>query len=154
DPLANHVAAVVHPGLGVTLAVQDAAGLKTAFDYDTFGRLRARRDPSGAATSVTYSRGSEPYSVIEARSGNDGSTSSRAFDRRGRNLRTAFSGFDAKTIVVDRTFDAKGRVTTVTRPRIPALNDTSYYESQVTYDNLGRILSVAHDDPNKSKTFS
>jgi RHS repeat-associated protein len=134
---------------GVMHTAVDENNQQTTYDYTDpyFWRLDEVTYPDGGATSWTYNTTSTPWNVValtKVATGIDMGTET-VFDGLGRVSQTEklydLSGDDT----VEATYDALGRVATVTNPHrsgsSPTDGTTSY-----NYDALGRILKLTRPD--------
>jgi YD repeat-containing protein len=139
-----------HSGLGVLAAVRDANGLKTEYRYDGFGRLRFIDAPDDADVELHYDKdgfGNPRISTYPR----GGSATHVYYDRLGRETAREWEDFSGSLVGTEITYDALGRVSSVSRPhhigvqsghRYVPLIDADFYE----YDNLNRVRRLRHKD--------
>lgn len=170
-PISHVTKQSVHPGLGVTYAVEDPNNQVTAFNFDAFGRPRRvdlRDDqvpqmfPSRNFLRTDYLRPDHPdaspclagdlsataaFRSVERVSISGGMVTLRCFDRLGRLAREVTKVSDADWAYVDTTFfnDFPDRTYEVTRPR--RLSEPRVIATQNAYDNAGRVVSVSSARP-------
>ncbi|MGG7607027.1 NBR1-Ig-like domain-containing protein [Massilia sp. BKSP1R2A-1] len=148
------------PATGVLVELLDANSVKTSWEANGFGRVtRAltpdgnetryyRKDcqqacPLGATVAVVTERfrGTDRISVPEV----------AYLDNVGRIVRSKSWGFDGEPVVMDKRYDAKGRLQETDRPRKE--NESAYFSQRFGYDNLDRITSISSfDESNELRT--
>ncbi|WP_433017977.1 polymorphic toxin type 17 domain-containing protein [Kribbella sp. CA-294648] len=128
------------PILGVPKVAVDINDLRTDVTYDTLGRVRKVRAPSGAEQTTAY--GTEPVGgeILPKITVTDGSGAMResVLDRFGRVKFDRFKGFDGKVRQSENTYEAAGNLTQHTDP--VTVGSTAAITRTVTaYDDTGRI---------------
>lgn len=135
---------VVHPGLGVALQSSDANGLVTEYDVDGFGRARTVRFPDGSTRRFRYGKeATYPLKVTATETSGQVTTTYR--DRLGRDVRVRRETVSGNDALVDTSYDAFGRVRSVTRPYFAGASPIPY-ATQLDYDALSRPLRVGRHD--------
>ena len=127
---------------GVLTSETDHSGLTTTYEYDGFGRQIKATYPDGRYAVKTYqwAGGYGPngavYYTYEEISGE--SPVWTWYDGLGRELRTAYYGFDdSKKIWVDTDYNSKGQIESISKPYFA--NGTKEPAETYTYDNYGRV---------------
>ncbi len=116
--------------------------LKTAYQYDGFGRLIKTTYPDGTYTvnALQWRNSDGPanakyYSYTETTGESPQWT---WYDKLGREIRKDYFGFDtSKKIGIETTYDSKGRLFTTSRPFY--IGGASVVENRYTYDSFGRV---------------
>ena len=137
-----------HPGLGVQAAALDANGIKSRWQYDTFGRLK-RSEPGGAeASSMSYLAPKAPvigppgYSLELMQAGDSGWKISTHLDSLGRQLsNTVLRRNDGKGVQIGASYDAWGRILSTAPPFFEGgfANGLNTFK----YDEVGRLTRFA-----------
>jgi YD repeat-containing protein len=118
--------------------------VSTVFGYDAFGRVTAREVATGRSEAWTYEIAPEGAAAEhEIRADIEGLEFSTRIDGLGRVFREQSPGRDTETIVVDRSFDDRGRVSAESAPRF--LGDPALTRS-FSYDPLGRPRELVDFD--------
>ena len=135
------------PTLGTLQSETGPNGLTTTIKYDRLGRKVTEIRADHTKTSVRYGIAANPWgglNVVTVASG--GAQTSGDTDRLGREMRRGVliadqGGSNASTrwSYVDTSYDARGRVSTVTRPYFAG--SASLTPCNRSYDNLDRITS-------------
>jgi len=125
--LRDSVTRTFSPTTGLLMAIKDAGGAKTGFDYDEFNRLVKISFPN--PTTADAVSGTDNRQVL--------------YDAFGRMTQVGIRG-GALTTKFAFTYDNLGRVTLEDAPGSDP--DISY-----TYDNFGRVLTAAQ--PNQTITY-
>ena len=134
----------------------DPRGAADLYAYDGLDRLQRSTDAEGAATSYTYDARDELTGVTDPRqvatvydrnglgdvvseTSPDIGTEASVFDARGLPTRTT----DARGVVANNTYDAKGRLVATAFPSAPAENMTYAWDGlTATSFGVGRLASV------------
>jgi RHS repeat-associated protein len=158
NALGHRIEKEVSQANGLPRAVIDANGLKTQFEYDTFGRLRREISATGVVSSIELLR---PDDLGDSR-GLDGIRAAYIsqkqiatlpatlafFDIKGRVVRTITDGYTRdstakRPVYVDTTYDLLGRVEKTSLPYEPG---APVYWASKHYDALGRVDSSVYPD--------
>jgi len=142
NKLGHQTLVAFHPGLGVLAATQDANGVYSHWQYDTFGRLKLSF-PGGAETQAfTYgplsAAGSSMPEEMTTKSASGAKVFVR-FDPFEREVeRQVSTRTDQRAVVTTVQYDQRNQLPSLmTRPHFsgaPAAAD------QIIYDNLNRVL--------------
>ncbi|WP_369275848.1 FG-GAP-like repeat-containing protein [Streptomyces sp. R11] len=139
---AGHTATTLYdPVLGKAGARIDANGLRTDYIFDSLGRLRTTRQPSGAETQTSYALetvGNEYLIRTDTKDGT-GAHTQTVTDRAGRVLIERFKGFDGTMRERTRTHEPEGRLTAQTVYH-PAGAAGPHDKITYTYDDTGRLI--------------
>jgi RHS repeat-associated protein len=136
---------VVDPALGVSLSVTDPNGVKTTYDYDTFGRMRRVNAPGGGGVTTTYTRDTADPSLIVTKAVVDGGGENRLFaNRLGQEVRRETKNLDGTFSFVSSGYNALGLLSSVTRPRKVGASAGSVIN--FFYDELGRTIGTFRDE--------
>lgn len=157
---AQHVSRVTYDKrFGVATKTVDANNISTSTQYNLFGRLNSSVDAVGAttaylrmscdATSAITCPNKAVY-LVATRVNKDGSATLGAplsitfYDALQRLVRTQTYGLDGTAVKQDTTYDAQGRLASVSEPftGISADHFTTYSD----YNALGEALTVSQPD--------
>ena len=133
---------ITHPGLGVTVASQDANGVITGTRIDDLGRPVETIPTGGAASQISYANrpdatgGTNGTTITTVR---NHVTSNVNADALGRTLTSNVTGFDGTPTGSRTSYDQLGRVV---RTIVPAPGGTTRYD----YDSLGRRVTTTLPD--------
>jgi RHS repeat-associated protein len=144
----NHTShATYNSCTGTAASTTDANNLKTTFTYDFLGRLTQTNLPNGGHTSASYND-VPPVSITTTVGINTSQsrTSTSIFDGVSRPTQTQTSDPQG-TVYTDTTYDALGRVYSVSNP-YRAGSDATSSPGTTTYgyDALGRKTSATYPD--------
>jgi RHS repeat-associated protein len=132
------------PGLSLPIAVTgpNGAGVeKITMRYDRFGRPRELYRGDGSSEIITHGSFLGAQLVTKRLSGGAHSTSiTDWFDREYEREVRAFDGRNATTYT---SYDAFGRVSTVSRPTLPG---ETRHNTVIAYDRLDRPIQVTEPD--------
>jgi RHS repeat-associated protein len=146
------------PGLGLPCSITSPQGGVSDFRYDPLARLDKRTNPSALTEAIAYTLPA-PGGPAETRvdrtlsgTGVPAHTYKQFLDGFGRTYREESPGKSTETIVVARTFDARGRLATET---IPHFSGTPTPLSRaLAYDPLGRTSQITDFDGNTKRVAS
>ena len=145
DPANHTTGQTFHPGLSVVARRTDENGLTTNYQYDTFGRIRAERPPTGDKRTVAYrvaTKGVPFGSDEDQRLGSPDVV--RELDSLGRTTVTSQAyRADGKVVWNTTAYDAQGHVVRQSRPYFEGAT-RSYVTN--SYDGLGRLVSTSYPD--------
>ncbi|WP_433023217.1 FG-GAP-like repeat-containing protein [Kribbella sp. CA-294648] len=135
------------PVLGVPKVIVDVNGLRTDVTYDTLGRVRKTRTPSGAEQVSEY--GLEQVggqNLVRVRvSDASGALAESVLDRAGRVKLERFKGFDAKMRQRESTYEAAGNL--IARRDYRTVGGTApVTQTRYSYDDAGRIRQLTAAD--------
>jgi len=112
-------------------------GLTTTWDYDGFGRRVSETRADGTVTTIIYNLDQAPFNVTTY---NSGQPWRRVYyDVRGREIRSEVQGFNGTSIFQTTEYDAAGRLWRKSRPY---LSGAAPQKTTTTYDALGRVSTV------------
>ncbi|MBZ5550907.1 MAG: hypothetical protein LAO22_23620, partial [Acidobacteriia bacterium] len=131
------VASIIDPNLQVT-----------SYTYDLFGRLLTALSPANGSITFSYPN---PNTVnrSQAITATLSLNHTMTFDGRGRITTSALTSDPQGTTYTDTTYDAVGRVQTVSNPY--RTGDTNYYTT-TAYDALDRVKTVTQPDNSTVQT--
>lgn len=154
DPLSHCLNAAYDVNTGLETSFTDENGQITKYFYDLMFRISQVNWPAqvvnGSAiigqTTFTYTDtpGSISVQRMQQQDGNTAITDFQYFDGLGRLVGTQLND-PSGNILVNTTFDAAGRVSTVTNP-YRSTNDTTYGVTGTKYDGLGRVIEIDRPD--------
>ncbi|MFC4161935.1 RHS repeat-associated core domain-containing protein [Chitinimonas lacunae] len=124
-----------HPVFGEPIAVVDAEGNTTEFDYDARGNLAFVRDAAGAVTRYESNAQGLPERIIDPRGG----VTQLAWDAEGRPLVHR----DCSGQITRYDYDSVGQLAAVTN----ALGQVTRYQ----HDRMGRLHRVQYPDGAQEK---
>jgi RHS repeat-associated protein len=142
---------------GRLLSSTDRNNQVTSFTYDSMWRLTTVALPDGGQATNCYTdtggptctKTAPPYSVVSTRKMNatQNETTTAFVDGLGRITQTQLTSDPDCTAgdKTDTTYDAVGRVFTVSNPYCTT-TDTTYGLTSYAYDALGRTTQVTHPD--------
>jgi RHS repeat-associated protein len=116
------------------------------FTYDSLNRVLLNSFGDGGQKALTYNEGAVPFSITstEKITATINLTSTMVYDGLGRAKQTQL--LDPQGMVyTDTTYDALGRVATVSNP-YRSTSDSTYGITTFTYDPLGRTCVVTPTD--------
>jgi RHS repeat-associated protein len=119
------------PSFGVNVELQDVNNNLTTQQLDGFGRIRTLTPPDGAQTTVSYVSSNTGYSMTVRKAG--GQEIESWIDRLGNEQLSNKRAFDASWMSAINLYDAANRLVQT--------GSTTF-----TYDSLGRLLRLTHDD--------
>jgi len=142
------------PLLALPKVAIDVNGLRTDVTYDTLGRVRKVRTPSGAEQSTTYAIEQVGVENLPRITVTDGSGALResVHDRLGRVKFARFKGFDGKVRQSESTYDGAGHLVQQTDPRTVG-SASPVTKTTTTYDDTGRVRSRTTSD-NQTTSWS
>ncbi len=140
---------------GLPAAVTDANNLTTRFEYDSYCREVKQILPDGNWIAQVYQwsdgadAGLDQYGLVlgdrslfmVTQQTSQGGLSTTYFDKLSREVRTTALNGDGKTVIVDKAYDAQGRLAGETMPYFEGLfaGDATYWV-RTEYDALGRSV--------------
>ncbi len=153
---------VYHPGLGALLFAEDPNGVKAHTIVDLFGRpVELLRDGVVGGTTIAYEPG-HPYSeagtvpglvTVETEFAGGGHTLV-TFNSLGHEVVRGALNHDGTFSYVETAYTGvmPGQVASVSNPHAYNASAPSEYNSVLTYDLLGRVLSATLPDYSAVKT--
>ncbi len=138
-------------GLIYEITSRDANGVASTQEFDTFGRETKTIHPDGRQTSTTQTFSSAYGGYFMVTNTQTGAPTTRAYiDKWGREIATTQTyrryGTTNGTLVVYKTYDDQGRLSTVSEPNEPNNVTTTLY------DVLGRTKTIIRPD-NEQETI-
>ncbi|MFJ7305233.1 FG-GAP-like repeat-containing protein [Streptomyces sp. NPDC099088] len=153
---AGHVAKTTYdPVLGKAVQSTDVNGLVTNYTFDTLGRLRSTRLPSGAESQVTYALetvGVDKLARVTVTDGT-GAVSETVTDRAGRTLIERFKGRDGATRQRETAYEPQGWTASQSMYHRTTAAPSTVDKVTYTYDDLGRRLGEK-EPHNVSRSWS
>ncbi|MGB2627535.1 MAG: hypothetical protein WAK20_12170 [Candidatus Acidiferrum sp.] len=135
---------------GLVASVQDPNNLLTTYGYDEMWRLTSITNPDNGVDTVTFQETSFPVTdTITAQiNASTSKTQTNVFDGFGRISQTQLTSDPQGTVYVDTSYDALGRVSTVSNPHRVCGSDPTSSCGITTYgyDGLSRKTSVTYPD--------
>jgi len=130
---------------GLLTSTLDPNGQTTSFTYDGVWRLATVGDPDTGSETITYQETSFPFSAIVTKkmTSSQNMITKYLFDGLGRLSETQLTSDPQGVDYTDTTYDADGRVYTVSNPH--RSGDIVYLKT-FTYDALNRITQVKNQD--------
>ncbi|MFZ3215139.1 MAG: RHS repeat-associated core domain-containing protein [Candidatus Acidiferrales bacterium] len=132
---------------GLLMTTTDPNGQPTNYTYDTLWRIATAAYPDGGLDTVTRQELTFPVSATLTRkiTSSQNSIATSVFDGLGREIHKEISSDPQGTDYTDTTYDADGRLATVTNP-YRTTSDSSYGVTSYQYDGLGRTILVIPPD--------
>ena len=144
NDLGHYTRQLLHPALGVPVIGEDPNGIQVHYSYDRLGRVVEVAPDDAPATVVSYQYDpDETWAVQVTRTSEDGAESTVRLDEWDRTLETAHRGFDGEWIVRKTGYNQFGRASRIHRPGKVTASSLS---TEITFDTLGRTLSVVDPD--------
>jgi RHS repeat-associated protein len=138
---------------GLLSSVTDPNSLTVTFAHDGYGRQTLETLPGGVKKQTSFAgcaTGCPPLAIYSMTRQVDGQRPTTAyFDVLGREIRTATSGFDGRTILQDRTYDTWGRPVAASEPYYGG--DTVYW-TRAEFDKMDRPVRITGPDGTVSTT--
>jgi RHS repeat-associated protein len=135
---------------GLVTSKTDLNSLVTSYTYDSMWRLASVTRPDGGGDTITHQESSFPFSATQNTKLNTSTTKSdtNLFDGLGRLTQTQLTSDPQGTVFSDTTYDAIGRVATVSNPhRVCGTDPTSSCGvTTYTYDALSRKIRESYPD--------
>jgi RHS repeat-associated protein len=126
---------------GLKTSITDPNLLQTMYSYDNMLRLTQANHPDGGQTTISYQESAYPFSntVTEKINPNQSKIQMTLFDALGRPTETQLTSDPQGTVFTDTSYDALGRVATVSNPYRSGTDPTSSPGiTTFVYDALGR----------------
>jgi RHS repeat-associated protein len=161
NALNQHVSGTYDCNTGRLATYTDANSNTTSVSYDAMGRLSNVIYPAvpiqggqmaNPVTSFNYNDSANTVTETVLATPDPTQTTTAIFDSFGREIHRSKSGTPNST-TVDTTYDADGRVSTVSNPYY-STGDATYGITTYTYDALSRKVSQLQPDGNSSLTWS
>lgn len=135
---------------GLVSSTTDPNSLTTSHTYDNMLRLIQSNYPDGGARTITYQESSYPFSTTVSSKLNSTTslTEVSVLDGLGRPTQTQLTSDPQGTVFTDTTYDALGRVGTVSNPHRACGTDptSSCGVTTYAYDALSRKITETYPD--------
>jgi RHS repeat-associated protein len=134
---------------GSLASTTDPNLLTTSTTYDLMGRTSQVNLPDGGQTTFSYQESSLPLSdtVTTKINSTQNKVGTRIFDGLGRATQSQLTSDPQGTVFTDTTYDALGRVSTVSNPYRSGTDATTTAGiTTYAYDALGRKISETYPD--------
>ena len=161
NALGHHISGTYDCNTGRLLTYTDANSNTTSVSYDAMERLSTVTYPAvpiqggqtaNPVTSFNYNDSANTVTETVLATPDPTQTTTAIFDSFGREIHRSKSGTPNPT-TVDTTYDADGRVSTVSNPYY-STGDATYGVTTYTYDALNRKLGQLQPDGASSLTWS
>jgi RHS repeat-associated protein len=140
----------------VMTSSKDVNGNTTTYKFTDadYWRLSEADRPDGGSTKYAYTTSSTPWSMATTvkQSSTANITTNAVLDGLGRTSQTQMTSDPSGTDYVDTTYDALGRVASVSNP-YRTTSDPTYGITQYTYDALSRTTRITNPDGNYSSVL-
>jgi RHS repeat-associated protein len=136
------------PNMGLLTSITDPNNQPTGLTYDNMGRPLTTNFPDGGQTSATYNYSGSLYTgatVTTKINSSQNMVSTGNVDGLGRGVSQVLVSDPSGQTTVATTYDANGRVRTVSNP-YRSTSDSTYGLETPAYDGLGRVTQVTHAD--------
>lgn len=137
---------------GLLLTYVDPNSAQTSFSYDSVRRLICAEYPDQGSTAFNINDSARTVNKVVRLQGGDACQSSSnnlntqyQFDSFGRQIQTSLLSDPSGTIITQTTYDADGRVHSVTNP-YRSTSDPTYGITSYTYDSLNRKVIETQPD--------
>jgi RHS repeat-associated protein len=127
----------------------DPNNLETSYGYDSMWRISQVTHPDGGVDTITHQEVTPPFTATLTSSINSSQNKveTNIFDGLGRVSENQITSDPQGTVLTDTTYDALGRVSTVSNPyRTGSDPTTSAGTTTYGYDPLSRKISVTYPD--------
>jgi RHS repeat-associated protein len=156
NPMSQQTSHTYDFNTGLLLSTSDPNKQTTTYSYDPLTwRLTQIKYPDQGLTTVCYSdipgtscsASAPPYSMVvtHAITSTLNEVTKTFFDGLGRVTQSQLTSFPVGTVYTDTTYDALGRVASVSNPYLTK-TDPTYGLTSTFYDALGRTTSVTEQD--------
>jgi RHS repeat-associated protein len=134
---------------GLLASTTDPNNLTTSFSYDNMWRLSQVTHPDGGTEIISHQETTFPFSATLTKQINSAQSeiNTHVFDGLGRLTQSQLTSDPQGTVYTDTTYDALGRVATVSNPYRSGTDiTTSTGITTYGYDALGRKISETYPD--------
>jgi len=134
---------------GLLTSTADHNNLTTSFSYDNMWRLSQVNRPDGAVDTITHQESSFPFTASFNKQINPSQTetTTNVFDGFGRVTQSQLNSDPQGVVYTDTTYDALGRVSTVSNPHRTGTDiTTTTGTTTYGYDSLGRKTLETYPD--------
>jgi len=138
---------------GLLTSATDENSKQTSFAYDAFFRSTQVNLADGGHTSWAYNDTSSNVVTTTALASGSNRVDTAELDGLGRVTQSQLNSDPAGADYVDTTYDALGRIETVSNPHRPSSPLPSDGTTTLSYDALSRLTSVQHADSNTAQVF-
>lgn len=149
NPLLQSTTHTYDLNTGLLTSTVDPNGLTTTFNYDVMWRPAQVNYPDGGQESLTHQETSFPFTATLTKKLNSSQTkiSTNVFDGLGRPTQSRLTSDPQGTIYADTTYDALGRLHSVSNPyRAGSDPTTSSGTTTYGYNALGQKTSETYPD--------
>ncbi len=139
---------------GTPASTKDPNNLVTSFSYDLLNRLTQKNNPDGGQISLSYNDVPPVSNTTTTKiNSTQSAVTTRVFDGLGRPKQSQLTSDPQGTVYTDTTYDALGRVATVSNPYRQGNDPTSTPGiTTYAYDAFGRKTSETSPDNSILKT--
>jgi RHS repeat-associated protein len=134
---------------GLLTSTTDPNLLQTSFSFDSMFRLSQVNHPDGAQDTITHQESIVPFTATLTKQINSAQSeiTTNVFDGLGRVTQSQLTSDPQGTVYTDTTYDALGRVATVSNPYRNGTDITTTTGTTIYgYDALGRKISETYPD--------
>jgi RHS repeat-associated protein len=137
------------PNTGLLVSSKDPNSLTTTYTYDDMFRLATVSEPDGGSQTTTHQESTYPFTetTTKAINSSQNEITTTVFDGLGRVTQSQVTSDPQGTIYTDTTYDALGRISTVSNPYRSGTDPTTTTGTTTYgYDALSRKTSVTYAD--------
>ena len=134
---------------GLPTSTTDPNNLQTTYSYDPRLRVSQINHPDGGQDTITHQETTFPFTatVTSKINSTQNKIDTNVFDGLGRTTQTQLASDPQGTVLTDTTYDALGRVSTVSNPYRAGTDPTSSPGiTTYTYDALSRKIRETYPD--------
>jgi RHS repeat-associated protein len=132
---------------GEVTSVTDPNSNTISYGFDEMGRLASISYPDGGQVDISHQEQSTPFSATAStlQNATESKVETYIFDGLGRPIQSQITSDPQGTVLVDTTYDALGRVASVSNP-YRSKTETTYGLTSYLYDALGhKVLQTQPD---------
>ena len=131
------------PYVGLVSSVTDPNQQPTSYSYEIMRRLSQANYPDGGETSISYQDSSNSDQLTQTMSPTESKITTHSFDGLGRIIHEDTISDPAGADSVDTTYDALGRVASISNP-YRSSSDPTYGVTTYSYDALSRKTKTVY----------
>jgi RHS repeat-associated protein len=134
---------------GLLASTKDPNNLTTSFTYDSMWRLATATHPDSEVDTITHQESSYPFSstLTKTINASQNVVTKNIFDGLGRTTQTQLTSDPQGIVYTDTSYDALGRVATVSNPYRSGTDvTTTTGTTTFGYDSLSRKTSETYPD--------